>query len=521
MKKFLKIALACLCLLPVALIFCACGEDNKKCYYTIADIPQHISGFELVNQQGGVSMDSKGSFFEKNSTLVLRFSVDIGYKIDDFKVKVNGDAIQIDYDQSAGNYSGTFVCTKDFDVTFEGSPKIKESSFSLGYNLYTTEEENQNIFVAVKNFQQFGIEKSELTLKEYKEFVDNLNNSNTNNFLLSLEKPFDIKVYTKQYSFGIKQIGLFATYDSEQNRIWSGFESEDSTAIFDEQNNIFGFESQIKPVEDTKLELTVETFAKIKMLFASENLQSQISFENDLLSATVAGISKIDSGSNIKTPYVDFSDFASLQNAKIRINFERYADQEYKTVYDNMQLSIYGRPLTLQRATDGSYIEFSLERPYKYVGNTYYDQYIFTTNLLEELVQANLAVLKTNSNYSLAEIFVENQNVTSNTEYDQFNRLQMDSSNAYIAKNSNNDNYFMSDAKVCYNVEFFEDNDFKFAKINNATYQIGTSSENLPFIERQENLVDGQKTTIYKIYAPANLDIEKIEFFSTNPNVIG
>ena len=121
-KKIYKlVAFMLFAIIPTILLLSACGKKAPKYYYfTVDELPSHISDVMITNTNGGYGSDSKGKFLVDGDTAEISIYIEEGYTLGTLKVLSNGEELTLD-EESETFYKATFKPTKDFAITFTGS----------------------------------------------------------------------------------------------------------------------------------------------------------------------------------------------------------------------------------------------------------------------------------------------------------------------------------------------------------------------------------------------------------------
>lgn len=311
-RKFLSFVLVLASVLTAAVCLTAC-ENVKKCFYTVQAAPEHCN----VNLRS-VNTTKDGQYYakagEENGVSVY---VDDGYYSDDFKIFFNSQEVTptTDIRSESGkvyNYEYSFTPTEDFEITFSGSFKKIQRTFTLKKDTDSafdeTREPNGEIYIRFAESYGLGLPTEETAYKDFVSYV-----TYGRHKLLDYGDTVEFYVYSKgykgePYTFVTQEEGgpvyLFSEVYHEENKfgIHYTYTQSYSTATLVFGNAQFLNSTSIMTAENS-------SFGNLKI--GSDKLIFEISEDLSTLTVTINDYNAIPQGTK--------ATFAAL---KLKVNDE-------------------------------------------------------------------------------------------------------------------------------------------------------------------------------------------------------
>lgn len=506
-KLFFKVSvLMLLVLMPVLLLFSACKKDLPKNYYfTVDNSPSHIS-LEITSKTGGFGSDDKGRFINEGHVVRVAVQIENGYKLGTLKVLKNGKELTLSQ-ESKYYYFSEFECEEDFNITFSGSVSADTVNVRL-------EEESTNstyhdkIMVEIDQYQLFGLEKGAMTFAEFKQSINEFSS-----YPIEIGKPVTISVYlvdTQDVAISKKSFVQILQNDSI---VYSGYEMSEIRAIADEENNKYGYSVTIKFTDNNGIQtirISDEVLTSYGVEFVDDN--EIVSMNKDLFKISALG----DDRSVREQAYgyyqgeILLSDFQTTTLPKLKIDFLKYADENYKQFYDALNFEFDGK--SAEKSADGSFVQIEFDKFYKYGFNG--DKYFVSTNVLELLKQDNKIVKQTNG-------IVDTVEVEGKDAFDSHNfpDISEETEQKYIGISSVGELYFFKDETIIVTIDFYSNVNLEYVRLGDIVIKVNDmTNENVSVKKELYDYSGDEKASRFIITAKAVVKLSKIEFFANNPS---
>ena len=503
-KKFYKLAVFILfAIIPMILLLSACGEKSPKYYYfTVDALPSHILEVTIQNTTGGYGSDSKGKFLGKGEVAEIRFFIEEGYNLGTLKVLSNGEELTITEEEGEYAYKATFTPTKDFAITFTGAvaPKVANVRLAVGDMLYPSYHDR--IMVEIDRYDLFGLEKGKMSFTEFKAAVSSPAQTN-------YDTPITVSVYTiGAYDFAISEpSSVRLLNDDGYTNI--GY-NEKVEKIVDEENQKYGYKHTIRFSQNYTITIQDEVKEEYMVDFVHD--WDKVSMNKDLFTLSVNGETRAKtSGDDYIQGVIKFSDFTGTELPKLKIDFLKYADENYKNFYDNLTFDLAGTHA--QRSADGSYVEIEFDKYYNY--NFKYDHYDISTNALELLKTMNMV---TEKNYRIVDTIemngVENSSQHGSIDTSELIRIL----NKCVGRAHGGIVYFLKNESLTFTINFYSEVDYEYIRFGEVVVKVNSTGNSDVIVKKEQYEFDGEtKASRFTITVRASVPTEKIEFFTNNP----
>lgn len=507
-KKFYKLAVFILfAIIPMILLLSACGEKSPKYYYfTVDALPSHILEVTIQNTTGGYGSDSKGKFLGKGEVAEIRFFIEEGYNLGTLKVLSNGEELTITEEEGEYAYKATFTPTKDFAITFTGAvaPKVANVRLAVGDMLYPSYHDR--IMVEIDRYDLFGLEKGKMNFTEFKQAVENIGSSSAQ---INYDMPITVSVYTVgAYDFAISEpSSVRLLNDDGYTNI--GY-NEKVEKIVDEENQKYGYKHTIRFSQNYTITIQDEVVEEYTVDFVHD--WDKVSMNKDLFTLSVNGETRAKtSGDDYIQGVIKFSDFTGTELPKLKIDFLKYADENYKNFYDNLTFDLAGTHA--QRSADGSYVEIEFDKYYNY--NFKYDHYDISTNALELIKTMNMV---TEKNYRIVDTIemngVENSSQHGSIDTSELIRIL----NKCVGRANGGIVYFLKNEYLTFTINFYSEVDYEFVRFGEVVVKVNSTGNSDVIVKKEQYEFDGEtKASRFTITVRASVPTEKIEFFTNNP----
>lgn len=501
---FLKITTLMLFVLaPVLFLFSACGNNAPKYYYfTVDALPAHIEEISVLNTTGGYGSDSKGKFLVKGDVAEIRFFIEEGYNLGTLKVLSNGEELTITEEEGEYAYKATFKPTKDFTITFAGAvaPKVANISLAVGDMSYPSYHDR--IMVEIDRYDLFGLEKGKMSFAEFK-------NIGSSFAQINYDTPITVSVYTVgTYDFAIQKQNSVRIHNADGNT-GIGYK-EQVEKIIDEENQKYGYKHTIRFSQNNTI--TIHDEVKEEYIIDFVHDWDKVSMNKDLFTLSVNGeIRATTSGDDYIQGVIKFSDFTGTELPKLKIDFLKYADENYKNFYDALTFDLAGTQA--QRSADGSYVEIEFDRYYNY--NFEHECYIVSTNALELLKTMDRV---TGKNYRIVDTIEMNgaENSSQHGSIDTSELIQ----NKCVGRSNDGIVYFLKNEYLTFTINFYSEVDYEFVRIGEVVVRVNSTWNSDVVVTKEQYEFDGEtKASRFTITVRASVPTEKIEFFTSNPDV--
>lgn len=500
-KKFYKLAIFILfAIIPTIILLSACGKKAPKYYYfTVNALPSHVSEVTVQNTTGGYGSDSKGKFLTDGDIAEIRFFIEEGYNLGTLKVLSNGEEITITKEGEYA-YKATFTPTKDFAITFTGAvaPKIANIRLAVGDMSYPSYHDR--IMVEIDKYELFGLKKGNMSFAEFKTAVSSPAQTN-------YDTPITVSVYTVgAYDFAIhKQNSVRILNDDNYTNI--GY-NEQVEKIVDEENQKYGYKHTIRFSQNNTITIHDEVIEEYIVDFVHD--WDAVSINNDLFALSVNGETRAKtSGYYYSQGVIKFSDFTGTELPKLKIDFLKYADENYKNYYDNLTFDLAGTQA--QRSADGSYVEIEFDKYYNY--NFEHECYIVSTNALELLKTMDMVTGKSSR-------IVDKIEINGDEDFSQYGHIVIPELNNDKCVGRSNEGivYFLKNESLTFTINFYSEVDYEYIRFGEVVVKVNSTWNSDVVVTKTQYDVDGEtKASLFIITVRASVPTEKIEFFTNNP----
>ncbi len=500
---FLKITTLMLFVLaPVLFLFSACGNKAPKYYYfTVDALPAHIEEISVLNTTGGYGSDSKGKFLTDGDIAEIRFFIEEGYNLGTLKVLSNGEELTIT-EEGEYAYKVTFKPTKDFTITFAGAvaPKVANISLAVGDMSYLSYHDR--IMVEIDRYNLFGLEKGKMSFAEFK-------NIGSSFAQINYDMPITVSVYTVgTYDFAIQKQNSVRIHNADGNT-GIGYK-EQVEKIIDEENQKYGYKHTIRFSQNNTI--TIHDEVKEEYIVDFVHDWDKVSMNKDLFTLSVNGETRAEtSGDEYIQGVIKFSDFTGTKLPKLKIDFLKYADENYKNFYDNLTFDLAGTQA--QRSADGSYVEIEFDKYYNY--NFEHECYIVSTNALELLKTMDRVTEKSSRIVDKIEM-----NGTENSSQHGSIEISKLIQDKCVGRSIEGSVYFLKNEYLTFTINFYSEVDYEFVRIGEVVVRVNSTWNSDVVVTKEQYEFDGEtKASRFTITVRANIPTEKIEFFTSNPDV--
>ena len=490
---FLKIATIFLfAIAPVLLLLSACGKKDH--YFTIDALPSHVSRVEMQ----AYGSDSKGNFLPDGDIANIYITIEDGYELGTLKVLSNGEELTLN-EESVNLYKTTFKPTKDFAITFTGAvaPKVANIRLAVGRMMYP--DYHDRIMVEIDRYDLFGLEKWTMNIAEFKQAVENIGSSPVQT---NYDTPITISVYTiGTYDFAISESCVLILNNNGDYGV--GFNRQ-VEKIVDEENQKYGYKHTIRFSENNTITIVDEVVEEYSVKFVYGD--DDVSMHRDLFTLSVNGETRAKPQDYYVYGVIKVSDFTGEELPKLKIDFLKYTDENYKKFYNELTFDLAGKQA--KRSADGSYVEIEFDKYYKY--NFKHESYVVSTNALDLLKKMDIV---TEKSYGL----IDKIEINGNEEYGYFVISEVNSGKSL--GRTNGFRYFLKDDFLTLTINFFSEVDYQFVRFGKLVVKVDDSTLNSDVIVKKEQYeFDGEtKASRFTITVRASVPTEKIEFFTNNP----
>lgn len=505
-KKFYKLAIFIVfAIIPTFLLLSACGKKAPKYYYfTVDALPSHVSEVSILNTTGGYGSDSKGKFLTDGDTAEIRFFIEEGYNLGTLKVLSNGEELTITEEEGEYAYKATFKPTKDFTITFAGAvaPKVANVRLAVGSMMYPSYHDR--IMVEIDKYELFGLNKGKMSFTEFKQAVENIGNPLSQ---MNYDTAITVSVYTVGiYDFAISGLSSVRILNDD-NYTNIGY-NEQVEKIIDEENQKYGYKHTFRFSENNTIIIQDEVVEEYIVDFVHD--WDKVSMNKDLFTLSVNGeIRTKTSGDDYIQGVIKFSDFTGTDLPKLKINFLKYTDENYKTFYNALTFDLAGTQA--QRSADGSYIEIEFDKYYNY--NFEYDHYIISTNALELLKTMDMVTGKSSRIIDK----IEMNGVEDFTQYGSIDTAELIKDKC-VGRSNDGIVYFLKNELLTLTINFYSEVDYEYIRFGEVVVKVGSTWNSDVMVTKEQYDFDGEtKASRFTITVKASVPTEKIEFFTNNP----
>lgn len=492
-KKFYKLAVFILfAIIPTIILLSACGKKDH--YFTIDALPSHVSRVEMQ----GYGSDSKGNFLPDGDIAKIYITIEDGYELGTLKVLSNGEELTLN-EESETLYKTTFKPTKDFAITFAGTvaPKVANISLAVGSMMYP--DYHDRIMVEIDRYDLFGLEKGTMNIAEFKQAVENIGSSPVQT---NYDTPITISVYAiGTYDFAISESCVLISNNNGDYRI--GYKDQ-VEKIVDEENQKYGYKHTIRFSEDNTITIVDEVVEEYSVEFVYGD--DDVSMHKDLFTLSVNGETRAKTQDYYVYGVIKVSDFTGEELPKLKIDFLKYTDENYKKFYDDLTFDLAGKQAQ-RRSADGSYVEIEFDKYYKY--NFKHDRYVISTNALELLKTMNIV---TGKSYGL----IDKIEINGDKEYGYIVIAEVNSGKSL--GRTNGFRYFLKEEFLTFTINFFSEVDYEFVRFGELVVKVDNSHTSDVVVTKGQYDYNGEtKASFFIITVRASVPTEKIEFFTNNP----
>lgn len=491
---------------PVLLLLSACGNKAPKYYYfTVDALPSHVSEVTVQNTTGGYGSDSKGKFLTDGDSAEIRFFIEEGYNLGTLKVLSNGEELTITEEEGEYAYKATFKPTKDFTITFAGAvaPKVAYISLAVEKFYPNYPEYHDRIMVEIDRYDLFGLEKEKMNFAEFKQAVENIGSSPVQT---NYDTPITVSVYTiGEYDFAI--ISGDVKILNNDNYTGIGYK-EQVEKIIDEENQKYGYKYTIRFSENNKIIISDGLVKEYTVEFVYGD--DTISMNKDLFTLSVNGETRVvDLGYEDIRGRVKFSDFKGTELPKLKIDFLKYADANYKKFYDALTFDLAGTQA--QRSEDGSYVEIEIDKYYNY--NFEFVSYEISTNALEQLKTMDMV---TEKSYRIVDT-IEMNGVEDSSQHGSIDTPELIKDKC-VGRANGGILYFLKNEYLTFTINFYSEVDYEFVRFGEVVVKVNSTLNSDVVVKKEQYGFDGEtKASRFTITVKASVPTEKIEFFTNDP----
>lgn len=483
---------------PVLLLLSACGNKAPKYYYfTVDALPSHVSEVTVQNTTGGYGSDSKGKFLVKGKDAEIRFFIEEGYNLGTLKVLSNGEELTITEEEGEYAYKATFTPTKDFAITFAGAvaPKVANIRLAVGDMSYPSYHDR--IMVEIDKYELFGLEKGKMSFTEFKAAV-------SSPAQINYDMPITVSVYTVgAYDFALSKQNSVRILNNDGNTN-IGY-NEQVEKIIDEENQKYGYKHTIRFSQNNTI--TIHDEVKEEYIIDFVHDWDNVSMNKDLFTLSVNGeIRAKTSDYELIQGVVRFSDFTGTDLPKLKIDFLKYADENYKNFYDALTFDLAGTQAL--RSADGSYVEIEFDKYYNY--NFEYDHYVISTNALELLKTMDMV---TEKSYRIVDK-IEMNGVEDSSQHGSIDTPELIKDKCVGRANGV---YFLKNEYLTFTINFYSEVDYQFVRLGELVVKVDNSHTSDVQVTKGQYFFNGENASCFIITVRASVPTEKIEFFTNNP----
>ena len=501
-KTFLKIAILTLFVfVPILALFTACGgKAPRYFYFTVDALPAHIEQISVLNTTGGYGSDSKGKFLTDGDIAEIRFFIEEGYNLGSLKVLSNGEELAISQEDDSNCYKATFTPTKDFAITFAGAvaPKVANIRLAAGGDMLYSSYHDR-IMVEIDKYELFGLKKGKMSFAEFKTAV-------SSPAQINYDMPITVSVYTVgAYDFAIhKQNSVRILNNDGYTNI--GY-NEKVEKIIDEENQKYGYKHTIRFLKDNTITIQDEVVEEYIVDFVHD--WDHVSINNDLFALSVNGETRAKtSGYYYIQGVIKFSDFAGTERPKLKIDFLKYADENYKNFYDALTFDLAGTQA--QRSADGSYVEIEFDKYYNY--NFEYESYVISTNALELLKTMDMVTGKSSRIVDT----IEMNGAENSSQHGSIETSECE--DKCVGRSIEGIVYFLKNEFLTFTINFYSEVDYEFVRIGEVVVKVNSTWNSDVVVTKEQYDFSGEtKASRFTIKVRASVPTDKIEFFTNNP----
>lgn len=455
----------------------------------------------VQNITGGYGSDSKGKFLVKGKDAEIRFFIEEGYNLGTLKVLSNGEELTITEEEGEYAYKATFTPTKDFAITFAGAvaPKVANIRLAVGDMSYPSYHDR--IMVEIDKYELFGLEKGKMSFAEFK-------NVGSSFAQINYDTPITVSVYTVgAYDFALSKQNSVRILNNDGNTN-IGY-NEQVEKIIDEENQKYGYKHTIRFSQNNTI--TIHDEVKEEYIIDFVHDWDNVSMNKDLFTLSVNGeIRAKTSDYELIQGVVRFSDFTGTELPKLKIDFLKYADENYKNFYDALTFDLAGKKV--QRSSDGPYVEIEFDKYYNY--NFEYDNYVISTNALELMKTMDMV---TEKSYRIVDT-IEMNGVEDFSQHSSIDTPELIKDKC-VGRANGGILYFLKNEYLTFTINFYSEVDYEFVRLGDVVVNVNSSSSNSDVdVKKEQYGFDGEtKASRFTITVKASVATEKIEFFTNNP----
>lgn len=491
-KKIYKLAVFILfAIIPTIILLSACGKKDH--YFTIDALPSHVSRVEMQ----GYGSNSKGNFLPDGDIANIYITIEDGYELGTLKVLSNGEELTLK-EESVNLYKTTFKPTKDFAITFAGAVAPKVANIRLAVERMMYPDYHDRIMVEIDRYDLFGLEKGTMNIAEFKQAVENIGSSPVQT---NYDTPITISVYTiGTYDFAISESCVLISNNNGDYGV--GFKDQ-VEKIVDEENQKYGYKHTIRFSENNTISIQDEVVEEYSVKFVYGD--DDVSMHRDLFTLSVNGETRAKPQDYYVYGVIKVSDFTGEELPKLKIDFLKYTDENYKKFYNELTFDLAGKQA--KRSADGSYVEIEFDKYYKY--NFKHESYVVSTNALDLLKKMDIV---TEKSYGL----IDKIAINGNEEYGYFVISEVNSGKSL--GRTNGFRYFLKDDFLTLTINFFSEVDYQFVRFGELVVKVNSTGNSDVVVKKEQYEFDGEtKASRFTITVKASVPTEKIEFFTNNP----
>lgn len=346
----------------------------------------------------------------------------------------------------------------------------------------------------------FGLEKGKMSFIEFKAAV-------SSPAQINYDTPVTVSVYTVgAYDFTLSKQNSVRILNND-NYTGIGY-NEQVEKIVDEENQKYGYKHTIRFSQNNTI--TIHDEVKEEYIIDFVHDWDSVSMNKDLFTLSVNGeIRAKTSAYDYIQGVIKFSDFTGTKLPKLKINFLKYADENYKNFYNALTFDLAGTQA--QRSAEGSCVEIEFDKYYNY--SFEHDRYVVSTNALELLKTTNMVTGKSSRIVDKIEMN-GTENSSQHSSIDTSEVIQ----NKCVGRSIEGIVYFLKNEYLTFTINFYSEVDYEFVRIGEVVVKVGSTLNSDVDVTKEQYGFDGEtKASRFTIKVRAIITTEKIEFFTNNP----
>ena len=278
--------------------------------------------------------------------------------------------------------------------------------------------------------------------------------------------------------------------------------------IIDEENQKYGYKHTIRFSKDNTIIIQDEVVEEYIVDFVHD--WDHVSINNDLFTLSVNGETRAKtSGYYYIQGVIKFSDFAGAELPKLKIDFLKYADENYKNFYDALTFDLAGTQA--QKSADGSYVEIEFDKYYNY--NFEYESYIVSTNALELLKTMDMVTGKSSRIVDT----IEMNGAENSSQHGSIETSGCE--DKCVGRSIEGIVYFLKNEFLTFTIKFYSEVDYEFVRIGEVVVKVNSTWNSDVVVTKEQYDFSGEtKASRFTIKVRAIITTEKIEFFTKNPS---